>query len=291
MFKKLDPDDTKLIYNNELKDVIYHFKLPQRFVHDSVLQPILDQFKDKDQTDKINYKDFIEHLADYKELNDFFNFKDKHLEKLHNKIVESKDQMLQSVAMIKIEEEKKHELMKDIEKNIKLHEEFKAKEKQEELLKIKKLETNNSQPSKEFCDLVYKNKDKVMDKYKEFESKFSAHPSLRKELKAKTRYGANPELQSTAWITCQDPKSGMYINEKERFNNKDTYFQQQEKQLRENKHQNKINIIKFYQDQKDNKSTMSVMLGEHKKLYSLLQRTEKMFRYEMINKMRNQLIE
>ena len=74
MFKKLDPDDTKLIYNNELKDVIYHFKLPQRFVHDSVLQPILDQFKDKDQPDKINYKDFIEHLADYKELNDFFNF-------------------------------------------------------------------------------------------------------------------------------------------------------------------------------------------------------------------------
>lgn len=290
-FKKLDPEETFHITQQELKDVICNFKLPPRFINDKVLQPILDQFTDKNDPHKINYKNFIEHLADYRELNDFFNYKEKHLDKLKDKIAASKEQVKNSVILIKKEEEKKHELLKELEKNIKLHEEVKEKEKQDELKRNKIEYVNNCQPSKEFNELLFKNKEKINDKYKEFESKFSAHPSLRKEIKAKTRYGANPEIKSTAWITSQDPKSGMFINEHERFNNKDNYFQQKEKMLRENKHKNKINIIKFYTEQKDNKSAMSVIINEQKKMYSLLQRTEKMYKYELINKNRNELIE
>lgn len=199
--------------------------------------------------------------------------------------------MLKSVALIKIEEEKKFELLQELEKNIKLHEEVREKERQEELKRSKIEYINNCQPSKEFNEQIFKGKETLLDKYKEFESKFSAHPSLRKEIKAKTRYGANPPPKNTAWITSQDPKSGMFISESERFNTKDNYFQQKEKLMRQNKYKNKINIIKFYTEQKDNNSAMSVIINEQKKLYSLLQRTEKMYKYELINKNRNELIE
>lgn len=291
MFKTLDPKETNLIPVNELKNIIFNFKLPLRFVQESVLNPIIEQFRDRQNEKMINYRNFIEYLADFKELNDFFNFKDKHIERLNDKINASKDQMIQSVVMIKKEEEKKHELLRELEKNIKIHEQAKEKEKEEDLKRIKQVHINNCQPSKEFNDLIFKDKDIIAKKFKEFEDNFSAHPSLRKEIKAKTRYGANPEIKSTAWITNQDPKSGMYISETDRFKTKDNYFQAKEKELKQNKFQNKINIIKFYTDQKDNKNAMAVMLKEQKKLYSLLQRTEKMYRYELINKIRNQLIE
>ena len=83
----------------------------------------------------------------------------------------------------------------------------------------------------------------------------------------------------------------MYISETDRFKSKDNYFQKQEKQLKENKHLNKINTIKQYNEQFVNKNALSLVVSDQKKLYSLLQRTEKMFKYEMINKQRNELIE
>ena len=292
-FKLLDPNDTNLISPEELKSVLYNFKLPQRFVTESVIDPLIMEFRDKQDNSKINYKNFIEHLADYKDINDFFNFKDKHIEKLQSKIIENKDIMLQSLATIRKEEEKKHELLHDLEKNIKIHEEEKIKMREKQIqMDLKELnQINNSQPSKEFNEMLFKNKDEHFKKYKEFENNFSAHPSLRKEIKAKTRYGANPELKSSKWITEQDPKSSMYISETERFNNNLLDYQIKEKQTKQNRYNNKIDIIKYYTDQKDNNSTMSVMLRDQKNRYSLIQRTEKMYRYELINKLRNELIE
>ena len=116
MFKTIDKNETNLVNQDEFKHVINGFKLPARFIQEKVFEPIFIEFKDTD-SEKIDYKKFIEHLADYKELNDFFNFKDKHIEKLKKKIEDSKESMIKSVALIKKEEEKKHILFEELEKN------------------------------------------------------------------------------------------------------------------------------------------------------------------------------
>ena len=291
MCKNLDPNDTNLIKKDEFLNVLFQFKLPQRLIQDNVIDPMILEFTDKNQPDKINYKNFIEHVADYKELNDFYNFKDKHLIKIEDKIVSSKNKMVESLVVIKEEESKKHKMLKELEKNLKLFEEQKNKLKEKENNADYEKQTNNCQPSKEFNDRIFKDRGEIKQKIIDIESKFSAHPSLRKEIKAKTRYGANPDFKDTHWITNQDPKSGMFVNERDRFGQNKTCFQTKEKEIKTQNRKSKIDIIKFYADQKENTSRMSQMLYEQKKNYSLMQRTEKIYRYEKINKTRNELIE
>lgn len=288
-FKNLDPNDTNLITKQQFKDVLASFKLQQRLFVDNLIDPLIEEFKESNTNNSecINYKNFIEHLADYKELNDFFHFKDKHLEKLKSAIDNSKQLVSISKSLIQQEEDKKHFLKEDLENEIKKHEEAKQLEKIKEIAKSN--ETNNVQPSKEFNDLIFKNKDQTSKKYKEFESNFSAHPSLRKEVKAKTRFGANPEIKSTKWITEQDPKSGMFISENDRFKKID--FQKKEHEAKLQKYKSKIEILKNHNDIIDNLGSKTLMLKEHKKMYSLLQRSEKLYKYELLNKLRNELIE
>lgn len=289
MCKEMDKEENGVIKVNDLKTMIYNFKLPQRFLNDSVLNPLIDKFKDKDEN--INYKNFIEHIVDQKDLNDFFDFKDKHIEKIRNKIQSSKEKMQASYVLIKQEEDKKHALLEELEKNIQLHEEAKQKEKSKDKHNFYEKHINAYQPSMEFTKQLFKDKEAHAAQYRTFESNFSAHPSLRKEMVVQTRYGANPPYQNTKWITQPTTDSGMFISEGERFSKSNTYFQQQEKQLRTMKYANKINIIQFYNDQNENKKNMETMLKDQKKLYSLNQRTEKLHKYEVINKVRNELVE
>lgn len=287
-FKNLDPNDTNLITKQQFKDVLSSFKLQQRLFVDNLIDPLIEEFKESNNNcEFINYKNFIEHLADFKELNDFFHFKDKHLDKLKNAIDNSKKLVSISNNLIQQEEDKKHILKEDLENEIKKHEEAKHLERLKEIAKSN--EINNIQPSKEFNDLIFKNKELTSKKYKEFESNFSAHPSLRKEVKAKTRFGANPEIKSTKWITEQDPKSGMFISENDRFKKID--FQKKEHEAKLQKYKSKIEILKNHNDIIDNLGTKTLMVKEHKKMYSLLQRSEKLYKYELLNKLRNELIE
>jgi hypothetical protein len=293
LFKQYDTQDTNFINIDQLKEMILNFKLPPKFQHESVLNPLIEKYKNLDDTTSqlINYKKLIEDIVDIKELNDFFNFKDKHIEKIESKIQNSKDKMIESYNLIKQEELKKHSLMKELERNAKLHAEAKLKQKDLENKYLLDKHPNSLQPSKELNEIVFKDIKQHSDKYKEFESKFSAHPSLRKEVIVQTRYGANPVFQNTKWITQPVSDSGMFLSERDRFSKNNHYFQEQEKHLRTNKHLNKINLIKYYNDENENKKNMENMLKDQKKLYSLLQRTEKMHKYEMINKIRNDLVE
>lgn len=291
MCKNLDPNETNLIKKDDFLNVLFQFKLPQRLIQDNVIDPMILEFTDKNQPDKINYKNFIEHVADFKELNDFYNFKDCHLKKIEDKIENSKNKMIQSLVFIKQEEGKKHKMLEELEKNLKLFEQEKYKLKEKENNVDFEKQTNNCQPSKEFNERIFKDRGEIKQRIIDIESKFSAHPSLRKEIKAKTRYGANPDFKDTHWITSQDPKSGMFINEKDRFGQNVTCYQTKEREMKTQNRNAKINITKFYADQKESQSTMSQMLYEQKKLYSLMQRTEKIYRYEKINKTRNELIE
>ena len=290
--KNKDAKETNFIDINNFKSIISSFKLPLRFNNDSIINPLIEDFKNNSR-DKINYKQLIEYIVDTRELNDFYNFKDKYLYKIENKIKSSENQMKNSLEAIKLEQAKKHELFKELEKNKILDIEAKKhkKVKDEEFDKFYQSKINNYQPSKEFNELIFKDFKKTKDKYKEFESKFSAHPSLRKEVVIQTRYGSNPKVIDTKWITQSLPISGSYISEKDRFSQNINYFQEKEKHLKLNKFKNKINNIKFYNDQVENKFNMDLMLKDQKKQNSLLQRTNKLYRYELINKIRNELVE
>lgn len=289
LFKNLDEEGTNYIKISELKEMIYNFKLPTRFQNENIINPLIEKYKDV-SGEKINYKDFLDDLVDSKEKNDFFNFKDMYVEKIKKKIINSEEQMEVSKSILKEEEKKKNEIMKELERNMKLHAELIQKGNENNKFEYDKY-VNIYQPSLQFNSHIYKNIKENIEKYKEFEDKFSAHPSLRKEVRIQTRYGSNPPYQNTKWITQSVPNSGMYVSENDRFSKEVNYFQQQEKNLKWNKYKNKINMIKSYNDQNENKKNMENILKEQKNVFSLLQRTDKLYKYEMINKTRNELIE
>ena len=176
---------------------------------------------------------------------------------------------------------------------IKLHQEHLIK-KTEYDIKKDKISTSHYQPSTEFINLIYKDKDKHYTALNEVEDSFTAHPSIIKELKGKTRFGANPRNVNTFGVIQPNSASAMYMSEDERFKVRGNdlidfvHNERYKNKLRNEAVANrKYNAIKRSQDIADFNS----LLAENKYNISQIGKTKIMQRYEIINKMTNELIE
>ena len=292
--KELDLPETE--FSNEtctfdtFVKVMKRFHLPEKYTNELLLQTIYEKYKAPNK-DEMNYMEYLNYCVNKKEVNDFFDFQNKNLELLNNKI--SQNQIENKPEVISVFN-RKHQLNKELS-------DYYTKQIQEHLIKkteydIKKdkISTSHYQPSTEFINLIYKDKDKHYTALNEVEDSFTAHPSIIKELKGKTRFGANPRNVNTFGVIQPNSASAMYMSEDERFKVRGNdlidfvHNERYKNKLRNEAVANrKYNAIKRSQDIADFNS----LLAENKYNISQIGKTKIMQRYEIINKMTNELIE
>jgi len=69
-----------------LHGLIKSFNVPLKYTDKNVLSSVYEEFQSP-QTNMFNYKKFLDHIVNYKENNDFFNFKEKFCDALEQRIV------------------------------------------------------------------------------------------------------------------------------------------------------------------------------------------------------------
>ena len=292
MVKKFNfnSDDKSHCDYKVFKDVICNFQIPSKYIEDNILNSVYDKFKNK-ENDKMNYKSFVDFIVDGKEANDFFDYKQKFIGRIEQKLVRLDEKIQEKSDALKIHSENKHKFAESLRKDI---EEKKSLINQRNPLDDKitnqttlvykfEKEVNSIQPSLNLINKTFKDGNKYFDKRQSIENSLSAHPSIFKPEKAKTRFNANPPHQDTFVNIAPPQYASSYIDEKKRFDIRckwDVDFQVQEKQkknaitnkiLERKRNNNEINsqrveALENYKEQMDN-------LGQYN-------RTNKVYKYE-----------
>ena len=265
------------------KKTFKKFNLPERYLNDEILHAIFDQFKDENNLMK--YNDFLDKCVKKTEKNDFFNFQDKYINFIQNKI--------EKTQKIKENQKQKEIIEKEIKNKNFLNNFF--LQQIEEKNKLNNLNTNvndsysHMQPSTNFINNVFKDHNKHFEKLNEIEKSFSPLPSLIKEMKGKTRFGAN-KIHNSMNVVQPNEKSALFIDEKKRFDNVDKLveneryfkFEREKANINKRKNVNKLinEQIEFYRDLEH--------LKDSNKQFT---RTKNLYEYEVQNRLNNFIIE
>ena len=145
------------------------------------------------------------------------------------------------------------------------------------------------QPSTNFINNIFKNHNEHFEKLNEIEKSFSPLPSLIKEIKGKTRFGAN-KIHNSMNVVQPNEKSALFIDEKKRFDNVDKLveneryfkFEREKANINKRKNVNKLinEQIEFYRDLEH--------LKDSNKQFT---RTKNLYDYEVQNRLNNFIIE
>ena len=265
------------------KKTFKKFNLPERYLNDEILHAIFDQFKDENNLMK--YNEFLDKCVNKSEKNDFFNFQDKYINFIQNKI--------EKTQKIKENQKQKEIIEKEIKNKNFLNNFF--LQQIEEKNKLNNLNTNvndsysHMQPSTNFINNVFKDHNKHFEKLNEIEKSFSPLPSLIKEIKGKTRFGAN-KIHNSMSVVQPNEKSALFIDEKKRFDNVDKLveneryfkFEREKANINKRKNVNKLinEQIEFYRDLEN--------LKDSNKQFT---RTKNLYEYEVQNRLNNFIIE
>jgi hypothetical protein len=105
------------------------------------------------------------------------------------------------------------------------------------------------------------------------------------EIQAKSRYGATPSHKNTFTIIQSPENASSYITEKERFNvrgKSSIDIVEEDKEKKKIKELNKIKKLASVQKRNDKEARNREYMHEEKNIYSQLQRTIKLYRYENV---------
>ena len=194
-FKEFDTENNNTITFENFAQVLKSLKIPSKYTEETVLRSVFEESIASYTTNtlgnrytgnlgtesQLNFKKFVEELVAFKGENDFYSFKDQYLEKLKNKIENSKKEMNSNMSVGKIEADNKKMLHSEIREELdkRSHERLEAKFMENNNHFISD-QINNCQPSKQFNERVFTNKEEFAKMHLELEKGFSAHPSLMK---------------------------------------------------------------------------------------------------------------
>lgn len=241
---------------------------------------------------KMNLKNFISDCIKETKSN-FFDFQDNYLNKITNKIKMAQEKIDNSKCLLQNEIENKENLKKIRLEQIQNKKFLIQKEKEEDKLKLS--EINNTIPSTEFTNKLFKNSNEMFEARNKIEDQFSADPKLMTHIAGKTRFGGNPPHKDTFYITCMDKKGSMYLTEKDRFNiigieNK-TSFLQEDKQKRQFLKEQKLKRNANFYKGRAIQSKNDEIIFDYKALNAGMKRTMRLYDYELRNNIRNELLE
>ena len=123
---------------------------------------------------------------------------------------------------------------------------------------------------------------------------FSPDPSLIKQNRQKTRFGANPKFRNTGEIIYGTSSCPSYITEKERFNVKGNYLADLVNKEKDQKKFVREGRLERMRNQKTNSNTINYCKEyptKYKSKYSLLQKSKKAYKHENLIKNNNMIIE
>ena len=276
---------TKEAFENVLKK----FQFPDRYTQPHLISAIYDSFQRSDEKG-MDLKKFVEDVLTNVDKVNFFDFQDNYLNRINQKISKTKDDLINSSKDLVEHKSQKDQIKKEYLAEIEANRIRKIEEKNQPQPK----EVLNPQPSTAFVNQLFHNNVEHYKTLNAVEDSFSAYPSLIKNMKGKTRFGANPPHKDTFYMINQDPRGSSHITEAERFNVVGpnlTSFIQMEREDNKKIRLAKLKVFKNYRDIAYNASKTYEKLYEQKDINTMLKRTMRLYDYELRNKMRNEIVE
>jgi Ca2+-binding EF-hand superfamily protein len=157
---------------NVFAKVVKKFPLDSKYTSDIILKLIFNEYKSKDDEGIMDYRHFVNSIMTKNRENDFYNYKERYINNIKEKIERNKNVIQESVKILQENEENKKLFAKELEEEIKQH-----KHKNEEKYKQ---EVNMCIPSSEYVKKTFSNREEYFKKYQDLEKAFSPHPSLLK---------------------------------------------------------------------------------------------------------------
>ena len=299
-------DESNINYNTFINSLQF-FSIPKRYFDNEIIKGFISKFANEQHKDNFDFKKYCNYCftktlhsnnSNNKNENyDFFNLIDKDINILEKKLIKSKSQIYENKLKLKEYEQKKKEYVELIKKEIN---EQKRKKDWIDINKNynfpKENEINSMQPSKEYFDKIYLNKDEYKRKIDEIEKNYIQLPSLSNNLKPKTRRNnLNPLYKNTFDIIQPDNNSSLYIDEKKRFNcnnlNDKIDFITKEKIDKKNKSEIKNKNLLFHQSIFEKNKKNLELKNELKNSIEYANKVKRIYDYEIKNQIKNQLLE
>ena len=237
--------------------------------------------------DEMDYKKYLNYLVTPKDKEDFYDFQKKDISWLTEKIkrteIETKKAKEVFTEELRKRDKLKHLYLQQIDE-----------QKKQNLYKSMASDTfSHYQPSTNFINLVYNEREQNFQDLNKAEKSFEPLPSLISENQRKTRFGATP-IFNTKGDTEADPKSFLYLNEENRFKirGKDyDNFNTNNRYLRLNR--NKANVDKRRKEYSKYSSDSNFYNEFSYAMDALgqINRTQNMLEYEITNRIQNEFIE
>jgi hypothetical protein len=262
------------------------FPIPVKYISDDFLQSIYNAYKVPDK-DEMDYKKYLNYLVTPKDKEDFYDFQKKDIAWLTEKIKRTEIETKKAKEIFS-EELRKRERLKYL-----YLQQIDEQKKQNLYNSMASDSFSHYQPSTNFINLVYKEREQNFQDLNKAEKSFEPLPSLISENQRKTRFGATP-IFDTKCDTEADPKSFLYLSEENRFKirGKDyDNFNNNNRYWRLNR--NKANVEKKRQEYSkySNDSNFHNEFSYAMDALGQINRTQNMLEYEITNRIQNEFIE
>ena len=284
--KELNGDKKDTCSYEVFEKAIKQFPIPKKYVDDLLLQSIFNDYKIPDKNE-MNYNEYLNYLVTPKDKEDFYDFQQKDINWLRDKIKRTDIETKNDKAVF-IQDQKKKEALKNLY--------LQQIEEQKKLNLYKSMSTDtfsHYQPSTNFINLIFKERQKHYEELNNVEKKFEPLLSLISENQRKTRFGASP-IFYTKNDTEANPQSALYINEEDRFKIRGRdydNFNENNRYFRLNRDKGNLNkIAREYKSYADINAFHNDFYFA-KDALGQIKRTKDMLDYQIDNRMKNEFIE
>ncbi|MCQ2818204.1 MAG: hypothetical protein MJ252_13135 [archaeon] len=266
--------------------VMLKFDLPTKYLDNSLITSIYEKYKDPEKN-QMNYMAFLDHCMNLKEENNFFDFQSKYINLYEDKVKsfekaaeEKKKYLNQNNEMIK-------EWKETYERQI---EEYKDKRRNERKEFLLQSSFSHYQPSTEFLNLIFSEREKHFNTLNEAEKKFEPSLSYSGIDQRKTRRGGNPPLKNTFDNIKADPKSGSYLPDSEVFKSYCLTESDEKKMASLNRNQKNKSIKEAF-DRYSGLNAFHENVYFSKKCLSDYFKSQRQLKYQQVNQERNNILE
>lgn len=272
-------EDVKSCNKEVLKEALERFHFPERYTKPQVIEAIYNSYGGTNEVE-MDVKKFLNDILTEKDANNFFDFPDNYLNRITQKINETEKKISTTAEYLEADNQKKKDLNKEYLDEIK-------KSNRGLLPKIPtpvKGEINNTKPSTDFIDKVFAKRRENFEALNKAELVFSPHPSIIKENRGKTRFGANPPHKDTFYIIGTE-------FDKDRYRGNSCEIAHEDKEKKKKILEGRVKVLKKYRENIGRSSKNADIIFDQKEMNTMLKRAKRLYGYELFNKNRNELIE
>ena len=283
--------DTDKCSKEQFKYLMQTLKFPEKYYRDILMDTLFNTYLNKDR-ETMNMTKLCEDCLNIKDENNFSEFKDRVFDYFDKKIENQVKEVDETVLDLKKEKEERLNLVKYLGTQIEERKEIEKKLREIEEKNEKKV--LNPQPSTAFIKKVFQDHRLMYERLNQAEEAFVAKQNISLLDQYKTRFNGNPPHKDTFYMINQDPRGSSYIDEKERFNISTTNltdFIRKDKEKKRLKELAKLSSIRKFENMREEACKTMEKIFEQKDISCQNKKTERIFNYELLNRIRNEFVE